>query len=107
MNAWPALRARAFFFASSIISSSVPDQRTSAFCEASQKATPNLMPGTALTRASWMSSTVLMKWECPRMMLTSSGFSMRTTFSSMQHLLGVRRIVWGCDSLWVSSVMIL
>ena len=32
-----------------------------AFCEASQKARPNFIPGTAEIRASWISSTDLMK----------------------------------------------
>ena len=51
----------AFFFASSIKPGSVPDQRTRRWPEAWQKASPNLMPGTAATSASWMSSTDLMK----------------------------------------------
>jgi hypothetical protein len=52
----------AFFLASSTISESVPDQRTRHLPEASQKANPNLIPGTAVIKASWISSTDLMKW---------------------------------------------
>src|SRR5262245_9853633 len=46
--------AAAFFFASSTIPGSVPDQRTRHLPDASQKASPNRMPGTAATSASWM-----------------------------------------------------
>jgi hypothetical protein len=46
--------------------------------EASQNASPNLIPGTAVTSASWMSSTDLMKCVRPRMKLISSGFSILT-----------------------------
>jgi hypothetical protein len=49
--------AAAFFLASSTMPGSVPDQRTRHLPDASQKASPNLMPGTAPTSASWMSST--------------------------------------------------
>lgn len=42
-----------------------------------------LDPGTQLTRVSWISSTVLMKWLWPRMRLLSSGLSMGTLSSCM------------------------
>src|SRR5215471_13834444 len=73
----------AFFLASSVMASSVPDQRTRHLPDASQKASPNLMPGTAPTSASWMSSTDLMKCVCPRTKLVSSGFSICTVMSCM------------------------
>ena len=79
----PAPMAAAFFFASSIMAGSVPDQRTRHLPDASQKASPNLMPGTAPTSASWMSSTDLMKCVWPRMKLVSSGFSIFTVMSCM------------------------
>jgi hypothetical protein len=63
--------------------SAVPDQRTRHFPDASQNATPNLMPGMAPTSASWISSTVLMKWVWPRMKLVSSGFPILTVFGWM------------------------
>src|SRR5579864_4487321 len=83
MKEWPAPRAKAFFLASSVMAGSVPDQRTRHLPEASQKARPNLMPGTAPTSASWMSSTDLMKCVWPRMKLVSSGFSIFTVTSCM------------------------
>ena len=54
MKVCPAPMAVAFFLASSIMAGSVPDQRTRHLPDASQKASPNLMPGTAalLERAS-------------------------------------------------------
>ena len=52
--------------------------RTRHWPEASQNARPNLMPGTAVTSVSWMSSTDLMKWVWPRMKLVASGFSIAT-----------------------------
>ncbi len=61
MNECPAPTAWALALASSIMASSVPDQRIRHLPEASQNASPNLMPGTALTNASCMSSTVLIK----------------------------------------------
>jgi hypothetical protein len=75
--------AAAFFRASSAMPESVPDQRTRHLPEASQNASPNLIPGTAVTNASWMSSTDLMKCVCPRMKLVSSGFSILTVVSCM------------------------
>ncbi|MDT4860457.1 hypothetical protein FQZ97_950230 [compost metagenome] len=83
MKEWPAPMAWAFLCASSIIALSVPDQRTRHFPDASQKARPNLMPGTAPTRASWMSSTVLMKCVWPRMKLVSSGLLILMVVSSI------------------------
>src|ERR1017187_1336436 len=71
----PAPMVRAFLLANSIMAGSVPVQRTRHLPDASQKASPNLMPGTAPTSASWMSSTDLMKWVWPRMKLIGSGFS--------------------------------
>src|SRR5512137_382231 len=85
MKLCPAPMARAFSLAKSIMAESVPVQRTRHLPEASQKARPNLMPGTAPTRASWMSSTDLMKWVWPRMKLVSSGFSILTVISCMMH----------------------
>src|SRR6266404_6288300 len=75
--------AAAFFLASSVMAGSVPDQRTRHLPEASQNASPNLIPGTALTSASWMSSTDLIKCVWPRMKLVSSGFSTFTVMSCM------------------------
>ena len=45
----------------------MPPERNRHCMDASQKATPNLAPGTVVTMASWMSSTVFTKWDCPRM----------------------------------------
>jgi hypothetical protein len=83
MKLWPAPMAAAFFLASSVMAGSVPDQRTRHFPEASQKASPNWMPGTAPTSASWMSSTDLMKCVWPRMKLVPSGLSTFTVMSCM------------------------
>ena len=41
------------------------------------------MPGTEFTIASWISSTVLMKCDCPRITLADSGFVIATVLSSM------------------------
>src|SRR5437764_7049687 len=81
MKECPEATAWAFLRASSSIASSVPDQRTRHLPDASQKASPNLMPGTAVTSASWMSSTDLMKCVWPRTKLVSSGFSTFTALS--------------------------
>src|SRR5262245_22488871 len=81
MKLWPAPMAAAFFLASSVMAGSVPDQRTRHLPDASQKASPNLMPGMAPTSASWTSSTDLMKCVCPRTKLVSSGFSTFTVLS--------------------------
>src|SRR4029453_15073091 len=62
----------------------VPDHRTRHLPEASQNATPNLIAGTAVTSASWMSSTVLMKWDCPRMKFVVSGLSILTVVSCIR-----------------------
>src|SRR5271166_3970271 len=86
--------AVAFFLASSITAGLVPDQRTRHLSDASQKANPNLMPGTAPTSASWMSSTDLMKCVWPRMKLVSSGFSIFTVLSCMSILLFLGRRCW-------------
>ncbi|MDT4832248.1 hypothetical protein FQZ97_657930 [compost metagenome] len=84
MKLCPAPMARAFLRARSSMASSVPEQRTRHLPEASQKASPKRMPGTAPTRASWMSSTDLMKWVWPKMKLISSGLSMVTLMSCMR-----------------------
>src|SRR5690242_7239931 len=63
---------------------SFPVNRTSAGPEASQKAMPNFMAGLVATIASWRSSTVLIKCDCPRMKFISSGFSMGTLLMSME-----------------------
>ncbi|MNC39093.1 hypothetical protein D3C75_877320 [compost metagenome] len=88
MKLCPAAKVVAFFCASSIMLGSVPDQRTRQGPDASQNATPNLMPGTAATSASWRSSTVLMKCAWPRMKLMSSGFSTFTVVNCIEWLLG-------------------
>ena len=56
----------AFFCALSTIGGSVPVQRARHLPEASQKAKPNLIPDTELTRVSWMRSTDLRKRVWPR-----------------------------------------
>jgi len=61
MKECPADKAQAFLFASSIRASSLPAQRTRHGPDDSQKARPNLMPGAAWTKASYRSSTVLIK----------------------------------------------
>jgi hypothetical protein len=83
MKECPAPMAMALFRASSVMAGSVPDQRTRHLPDASQKASPNLIPGTAPTSALWMSSTDLMKCVWPRMKLVSSGFSIFTVMSCM------------------------
>src|SRR5215813_5361265 len=87
MKEWPAAMAAAFFLASSVMPGSVPDQRTRRLPDASHKASPNRMPGTAATSASWMSSTDLMKCVWPRMKFVSSGFSIFTVLSCILLLL--------------------
>src|SRR6516165_7705574 len=94
MKLCPAPMAAAFFFASSVMAGSVPDQRTRHLPDASQKARPNLMPGTAATSASWMSSTDLIKCVWPRTKLASSGFSIFTVMSCMLLLLSPVRSRW-------------
>src|SRR5262247_66294 len=79
----PAATASAFVVARAIMASSLPLQRTRHAPDASQNASPNLMPGTVLTRASCRSSTDLMKCDWPRMKLMVSGFSIVTVVSSM------------------------
>src|SRR6266446_969340 len=79
----PAASASAFLVARAIMASSLPLQRTRHAPDASQKASPNLIPGTALTRASCRSSTDLMKCDWPRMTLMVSGLSIVTVVSSM------------------------
>src|SRR6267378_6857113 len=84
---WPAPMANALSRARARAASSLPDQRTSRLPEASQKANPKRMPGTAPTSASWRSSTVLMKCDWPKMKLAASGLTTGTTVSSMAALL--------------------
>src|SRR5712691_7821952 len=79
----PADTARAFWVARAIIASSFPLQRTRHAPDASQNASPNLIPGTVLTRASCRSSTDLIKCDWPRMKLIVSGFAMVTVVNSM------------------------
>src|SRR5499427_3538333 len=79
----PAATASAFLVARAIMASSLPLQRTRHAPDASQNASPNLIPGTALTRASCRSSTDLMKCDWPRMKLMISGLSIVTVVSSM------------------------
>ena len=57
------------------------------FSEASQKASPNLAPGTALTMALWISSTVLMKCDMPRIIFRLPGFFIVTRENSIGILL--------------------
>src|SRR6266436_9649238 len=94
-NVWPAPMANALSRARARAASSLPDQRTSRLPEASQKANPKRIPGTAPTSASWRSSTVLMKCDWPKMKLAASGLTMGTTVSSMAALLqGELRDLW-------------
>src|ERR1700741_2489996 len=79
----PAATASAFVVARAIIASSFPLQRTRHAPDASQKASPNLMPGTVLTRASCRSSTDLMKCDWPGIKLIVWGFAIVTVVSSM------------------------
>src|SRR5947208_6048507 len=79
----PAATASAFLVARVIMASSLPLQRTRHAPDASQNASPNLIPGTALIRASCRSSTDLMKCDWPRMTLMVSGLSIVTVVSSM------------------------
>src|SRR5215467_5156798 len=51
--------------------------------EASVNATPNLIWGEALTRISYKSSAVLMKWVWPRTILAPSGIFTRTVLNSI------------------------
>ena len=62
---------------------SLPSTRIKHGPDASLKAIPNFMPGTVLTIASYRSSTVLMKWLCPKMRLPFSGISSRIALRSM------------------------
>src|SRR5262249_6751209 len=79
----PAATASAFLVARAIMASSLPLQRTRHAPDASQNASPNLMPGTVLIKASCRSSTDLMKCDWPRMKLMVSGLSIATVVSSM------------------------
>src|SRR5262249_28766834 len=79
----PAATASAFLVARATMASSLPLQRTRHAPDASQNARPNLMPGTALIRASCRSSTDLIKCDWPRMKLMVSGLSIVTVVSSM------------------------
>src|SRR6516165_700099 len=92
---WPAPMVNALSRARVRAASSLPDQRTSRLPEASQKASPKRMPGTAPTSASWRSSTVLMKCDWPKMKLAASGLTMGTTVSSMAELQQVSYAVHG------------
>ena len=61
----PAARAVAFLAARAFSSSSLPSTRVRQGPEASLNAMPNFICGTVLTRASYRSSTDLMKWVWP------------------------------------------
>jgi hypothetical protein len=74
-NVCPHAIWRAFSLASCRRSGSLPSCLTRQGPDASQKAMPNLMSGTALVSASCRSSTVLMKCAWPRMILVFSGGS--------------------------------
>ena len=69
----PQASSMAFWAARRWSWGSLPSVRTRQGPLLSQKAKPNLMFGTALTRASWRSSAVLMKCAWPSMMLVSWG----------------------------------
>src|SRR5450759_3545534 len=79
MNECPAAMASAFCTASSTSPESLPARRTSRAPEASQKASPKRRCGDEPTRASYRSSTVLMKCDCPKMRLAPSGTATGTT----------------------------
>src|SRR5262245_47322250 len=80
----PAATASAFLVARAIMASSLPLQRTRHAPDASQNASPNLIPGTALIRASCRSSTDLIKCDWPRMKLMVAGLSIVTVVSSIR-----------------------
>src|SRR5664280_1555621 len=79
MNECPAAMASAFCTASSTSPESLPARRTSRAPGASQKASPKRRCGDEPTRASYRSSTVLMKCDCPKMRLAPSGTATGTT----------------------------
>ena len=72
--------------AAAVRSASLPSTRMRQSPEASEKARPNLMPGTVPTRISYRSSTVLMKWLWPKIRLAPSGMISFASFNSMAHL---------------------
>src|SRR5471032_388551 len=78
--------AVAFWHANSTNSASVPERRTRRLPDASQKAKPNLIPGTVPTIASCRSSTDLMKWLCPRMKFVASGLTIVTVSTCISDL---------------------
>src|SRR3990170_6314452 len=84
MNAWPAPIRRAFRIASSRKPGSVPSPRTRQGPDASQNPRPNWTPGTLFAIASYRSSGVLMKWACPTITFTGSGFWISTSWISME-----------------------
>ncbi len=75
MKQCPAPIFMAFFAANLLSSWSFPAMRTRQGPEASQNAKPNFIPGTQHTIASYKSSTVFMKCDCPSIMFKSFGFS--------------------------------
>jgi len=74
INRWPAPIFEAFSFASSINSSSLPVNLINLGPEDSLKAIPNLIEGEFVTNASYKSSTLFIKWDCPMITLYSFGF---------------------------------
>src|SRR2546427_10612891 len=85
MKKWPAPTASAFFAASDFRLSSFPSTRTRHGPDASQNATPNLIPGTDPMSASWMSSAVLMKCVWPRITFNPLGYLDRDEFRLDRH----------------------
>src|SRR3990170_3120439 len=82
-NVWPAAMLLAFLMATSLRELSFPSALTRHGPDASQNATPNLMPGTPLTMTSYKSSAVLIKWVWPMMILAPSGISITTVLISI------------------------
>src|SRR3990172_8211151 len=82
-NVWPAAILRAFFIATSFRNWSFPSCLMRHGPDASQKAMPNLIPGTALTMTSYKSSAVLIKWVWPMIILAPSGISKVTVLISI------------------------
>src|SRR3972149_1386793 len=77
-NVCPAAMLLAFRIAISLRVMSFPSALTRHGPDASQNATPNLIPGTPLTMTSYKSSAVLIKWVWPIMILAPSGISITT-----------------------------
>jgi hypothetical protein len=82
MKVCPELNLKAVSKASLLNSSSFPSCLTRHLPEDSQKAKPNFMFGTEFTKASYISSTVFMKWLCPMIIFIPSGGSIFIDFNS-------------------------